>query len=235
MPSIKPLPVPLVPFGRIQGRMSRLWDPFERNPHVAVFGITGSGKSYLIRYGILPLRAYSRTVVIDVKDDRDSVWSGWGTPVAELPQAFRGQYRVIVNRANAQPQLRRTFDQLRNEGHCLIVVDESRSITEREQVGLGSVVENLITEGRGIGITMIMGAQSTAWAVASLKDQPAALFIGQTRGIEQPKTLAGIAGHGRELAATIGRIPARQWLYTDAWEGPGMLALTTPPGQAIAA
>lgn len=234
------MPVPIVPFDVVQGRMARLWDPFERNPHVAVFGITGSGKSHLIRYGILPLRVYSRLVVVDVKDDRDSVWTGYGTPVAELPRAFAHsgngyRWRLVVDRSNPQPQLRRAFDQIRDEGHCLLVVDESRSITEREQIGLGSVVENLILEGRGIGITLIMGAQSTAWAVSSLKDQPAALFIGQARGTDQAMALAKIAGHGRELAATIGQIPARQFLYADAWDG-SVLALTTPPpGAEIAA
>lgn len=236
--TVQALSVPEISFNRIQGRMARLWDPYERNPHIAVFGTTGSGKSHVIRYGILPLRAYSRTVVIDVKDDRDSVWSGFGTPIDELPRAFvstgdgpaRSRYRLIVNRADAQQQLRRAFDQLRDEGHCVVVVDESRSITEREQAGLGSVVENLILEGRGIGITLIMGAQSTAWAVSALKDQPAALLIGQTRGMKQAKELAEIAGHGRELAATINRIPARQWLYADDWDG-SVLALTTPPGR----
>ncbi|MGI8451166.1 MAG: hypothetical protein ACR2MP_29085, partial [Streptosporangiaceae bacterium] len=163
--TIVPLAVPDVPFGQVQGRITRLWDPFESNPHFAVFGITGSGKSHLIRYGILPMRAYSRTVIIDVKDDRDSVWSGFGTPVTELPKAFAGtgdgpakcRYRVVVNRADPKPQLLRVFDQIRDEGHCLVVVDESRSITEREQIGLGSVVENLIQVGRGIGVTLIMG------------------------------------------------------------------------------
>lgn len=232
-----PLVVPDVPFGKIQGRMARLWDPFERNPHIAVFGTTGTGKSHLIRWGILPLRSYSRTVVIDVKDDRDSVWTGFGRPVTELPAAFfrtgdsehPAAWRVIVDRRNAQAQLRRIFDQIRDEGHCVVVVDESRSITEREQAGLGSVVENLILEGRGLGVTLIMGAQSTAWAVSSLKDQPAALFIGQCSGKDQPKALAGLAGYGRELAEVIGRIPARTWLYRDLWDGPPILGLTRAP------
>ena len=235
-----PLAVPLVPFGRIQGRMSRLWDPFERNPHIGVYGITGSGKSYLIRYGILPLRQYSRTVVIDMKDDRDSVWSGFGAPVTELPPAFFesgdfSRWRIVVDRRNAQAQLRRVFDQIRDEGHCVVVVDESRSITEREQVGLGSVVENLILEGRGLGITLIMGAQSTAWAVSALKDQPAVMLVGQTSGQDQALALAKIAGYGRDLAATIGRIPARQWLYRDLWEGPPVLALADLPAAPTAA
>lgn len=235
--TIQALAVPEITFNRIQGRIARLWDPFERNPHIAVFGTTGSGKSHVIRYGILPLRAYSRTVVIDVKDDRDSVWSGFGTPVDELPQAFVGtgdgpaksRYRLIVNRADAQRQLRRAFDQLRDEGHCIVVVDESRSITEREQVGLGSIVENLILEGRGLGITLIMGAQSVAWAVSALKDQPACLLIGQTVGQKQALELAKMAGYGQDLAQVIARIPARRWLYRDLWEGAPILALTDPP------
>jgi hypothetical protein len=235
-----PLAVPLIPFGRVQGRMARLWDPFERNPHIGVYGITGSGKSHLIRHGILPLRRYSRTVVIDVKDDRDSVWFGFGEPVTELPQAFFDsadscRWRVVVDRRNAQAQLRRVFDQIRDEGHCVVVVDESRSITEREQVGLGSVVENLILEGRGIGVTLIMGAQSTAWAVSALKDQPAVMFVGQASGTDQAMALAKLAGHGRELAATIGGIPARRFLYRDLWAGPPILALTDPPAGEIAA
>jgi hypothetical protein len=232
--TVAPLAVPTVPFAKVQGRLAAQWDPFERNPHIAVFGITGSGKSHLIRYGILPLRAYSRAVVIDVKDDRDSVWTGWGTPVTELPQAFAQsgdgyRWRVIVDRASAQTQLRGIFDQIRDEGHCLVIVDESRSVTEREQIGLGSVVENLILEGRGLGITLIMGAQSTAWAVSALKDQPAAVLIGQTRGTKQALALAEIAGYGRDLASVIGRIPERQWLYVDGWPGGPMLGLTAMP------
>jgi len=234
---VVPLAVPTVPFGQVQGRIARLCDPFERNPHIAVFGTTGSGKSHLMRYGILPLRAYSRTVVIDVKDDRDSVWSGFGKKVTELPRAFSGtgenshaaRWRLVVDRRNAQAQLRRVFDQIRDEGHCVVVIDESRSITEREQAGLGSVVENLILEGRGLGVTMLIGAQSTKWAVPSLKDQPAALFIGQCVGQDQAIDQAKIAGYGRELAVVIQQIEAREWLYRDLWEGPPILGLCSAP------
>ncbi|MGH3283590.1 MAG: hypothetical protein ACRDPD_02700 [Streptosporangiaceae bacterium] len=239
--TIAQMMVPTVPFGRIQGRVARLWDPFERNAFMVVVGITGSGKSHLMRYGILPLRSYSRTVVIDVKDDRDSVWAGFGQPVAELAPAFfrtgskehPAVWRVIVNRANAQAQLRRIFEQIRSEGHCVLVMDESRSITEREQIGLGSAVENLITEGRGLGVSMIMGAQSTAWAVSALKDQAACLWIGQSSGRDQALALAKIAGYGRDLAPVIEAIPARRWLYRDKWEGAPILALTDSPAESL--
>jgi len=228
-----PLAVPLIPFSRVQGRMIRLWDPFRRNSHIVVYGFTGSGKSHLIRYGILPLRRYSRTVVIDMKDDRDSTWSGFGTPVAELPPMFFdsgdfSRWRIIVDRSNPQSQLRRVLDQIRTEGHCVVVLDETRSVTEREQAGLGSVVENLITEGRGLGVSMIMGAQSLAWATSALKDQPATMFVGQLGG-EQPLAVAKLIGHGRELAATIRGLPEHRFLYHDRWPGGPMLALTDSP------
>jgi energy-coupling factor transporter ATP-binding protein EcfA2 len=227
--------IPDVAFSDVAARMGRLWDPSQRNPHVAVFGVSGSGKSHLIRHGLLPIRSDSRTVIIDGKSDRDSVWTGCGTPVDELPPAFFGagdgtraaRYRLVVDRAgDAKRQVRRALEQIRDEGHCLVIVDESRSITEREQLGLGSLVENLILEGRGLGITLILGAQSTAWAVASLKDQPTTVFVGMN-GRVQSRELASVIGAGRELAPVIAGIPARTWLYSDRWEAEPLLGMTT--------
>lgn len=227
--------VPTIPFPTVQNRMRRLWDPFQRNSHIAVFGVSGAGKSHLIRYGILPVRQYSRQVIIDMKADRDSVWEGCGTPVYELPKAFAdtgdgtvsSRYRLIVDRSNPQRQIKTALQQIKDEGHCVVVIDESRSVTEREQLGLGSLVENLILEGRGLGISIVIGAQSTAWAVSSLKDQPTTFFIGLTGGMTQAAELAKITGFGKELAPVINRIPGRQWLYGDRWEDDRILAMTS--------
>ncbi len=233
--------IPTVPFSAVQNRMARLWDPFQRNPHIGIFGVSGAGKSHLIRYGILPVREYARTVIFDVKSGRDSVWGGFGEPVTELPRAFfrtgdgpvNSRYRLIVEPGSAQSQIRTALQQIKAEGHCIVVIDESRSITEREQLGLGSLVENLILEGRGLGITMIIGAQSTAWAVSALKDQPTTFFYGLMPSMDQCRELAKIAGYGRELAPVINRIPGRDWLYGDRWEGAPMLGMTAvPPGPA---
>lgn len=230
------LDVPTVPFVTVAARVDRLWDPFALNPHHAVFGTTGSGKSHLIRHGILALRPYARTLIIDVKANRDQTWQGYGQPVTELPPAFAGEgdgpagmrYRLIVDRTDAKRQVRRALEQIREEGHCIVVIDESRSVTEREQIGLGSLVENLVLEGRGLGITVIVGAQSSAWAVTALKDQPAALWVGRQRNSKQARSLAEIAGYGRELDPVIrSGIPPRHWLYADAWEENPVLAITS--------
>lgn len=220
--------VPTVPFEVIQGRMARLWDPFERNPQVAVYGFTGAGKSYLIRYGILPLRKFSRIVLFDVKGDTgDNPWTGWGTPADELAPEFTGHVRLIVRRADMKRQIRAALDLIREEGHCVVVIDDMRSVTEREQAGQASMVDNLATEGRGMGITMVMGTQSTAYAVPSMKDQPAAFFIGQMRNLDQAKNLADITGHGRALIPAINHVPSRSFIYGDAWGSSPILAQTT--------
>jgi len=188
----------------------------------------------MTRHGLLPLCAWSRTVVIDVKDDRDSTWAGWGNPVHELPEAFIGRFRLILDSEDPKPQLDRALTQLWNEGHCVVVIDESRTLTEREQMGKGSTIEKMITVGRGKGITMIMGAQSTAYAVPSLRDQPAVVLVGQNRGEDQAKELAKIVG-SKALAPVISRIQGRQFLYTDNWSSPPVMVLTSLPAQAPAA
>jgi hypothetical protein len=228
------LDIPSVPISAVQNRMHRYWDPFQRNPHIFVCAVSGGGKSHLIRYGILPVREYSRQVIIDMKADRDSVWEGCGTTVTELPPAFSNtgdgtvssRYRLVVDRSDPQRQIKRALQQIKDEGHCVVVIDESRSITEREQLGLGSLVENLILEGRSSGISMVIGAQSTAWAVSAVKDQPTTFFVGLTGGMSQAGELAKITGFGRELAPVIARIPGRRWLYGDRWEDEPLLAMT---------
>ena len=214
--------------------MARLWDPFQRGPHVAVFGMNGSGKSTVIRYGLLPLRGSSRQVMIDVKDDQDSTWAGWGHRVYELPPAFTGKLRLVLNPDDPKPQLDRALTQIWNEGYCVVVVDESRTLTEREQMGKGSMIEKMITVGRGKGITMIVGAESTAYAVPSLRDQPAVVLVGQNRSEDQAKELAKIVG-SKALAPVIAGIQGRQFLYTDNWSSPPIMGLTSLPVPAAPA
>ena len=229
--------VPEIPFAKVQGRLNRFWDPFENNSCMVAFGAQGSGKSHLVRHGILPLAKQSRIVFIDMKEKSDKVWRGFGREVDVLPPAFfdtgneeyRYAWRVVVNPATAKSQLRQVFAQLTGEGHCVVVMDETREITEREQLGLGSDVEKLITKTRSLGTSVILGAQSSAWAVSALKDQPAVMWIGSTSGEESALALAKLAGPGRPLVPTVKRIRPRQFLYRDNWEGAPMLALTDPP------
>lgn len=235
MTTVTPLTAPRVDFSTVAHRVNRMWDPFERNPHHVVFGTTGSGKSYLIRYGILPIREDARTLILDLKGGRDPLWSGYGQPVTQLPAGFahagdgpaRMRYRLIVDRADAKRQVRRALDQVLSEGHCVVVIDESKTISQVGGLALGAQLEALINEGRGLGVTVVLGAQSAAWAMPAVKDQAGALWIGRQRNAKAARELADIAGYGRELDPVIrAGIPPRQWLYVDAWDAEPLLAIT---------
>ena len=218
------LDIPYVDFSRVHNRLDRLMDPYKRNSAIAVFGAQGSGKSHLIRHGILNVRPMARTVVFDVKAGHSKVWDGYGKQVDELRPGFHGDggapfgnayhFMVHPDRETGKRQLAKALNQISTEGHCVVVIDESRKVTEREQYGQSSAVENLITTGRESGITVILGAQSSAWAVSSLQDQPGARFIGRVPGRE--KELSAMAGYGSELIPTLRAIKHRSFLYTDA-------------------
>lgn len=229
------LTVPTIDFDRVQGRVHRHYDPWESNPHHVLFGQSGSGKSYLIRHGILPIAPLARVVVIDVKGDRDRTWTGWGKSVDHLPETFGGdgggpvnmQYRLIVDRSDGKRQVKQALERVQFEGHTILVIDESRSVTEREQMNLGSLLEAIIRESRSDGVTVILGAQSTSWAVGSVKDQPACVWVGHMRNTDQARALAKIAGYGAELVPVISSITPRKFLYADSWGDEPALALTS--------
>lgn len=228
------LDIPTIDFRRVQTRIDNTWDPNERNPHFIVISKTGTGKSFLIRHGILPLRPLARTVVIDVKGIHNQTWRGYGTTVTELSPAFFGEgtglaraaYRLIVepDKNDAKAQIGKALRLILNEGHCIVVIDESKRIVDPGQLGLKSAIEELIQVGREAGISVIVGAQNTKLGSAALIDQPGYVLIGQLP--HKARELAEIIGGDKELISIIRKIKNRQFLYYDAWDD-GMICLTT--------
>jgi hypothetical protein len=231
--------VPLIDFQPVAGRVQRNWHPLEANPHQAAFAQTRGGKSHLFRWGILPLAAYDRMVVIDVKPGGDLTWNGWGQDVTELRPGFGRsatgwpRYRVrVLPGDDGKTQVRRILEQLGAEGETILVIDDARRVTDSHApgLGLGNAVDHLLLEGAGIGLTVILGANSTAWATSSLKDQCGVIWLGHTRSKDQRDALADIAGLPKSNRATLDTIAPRSWLYTDYSGEELMLALTRPPG-----
>lgn len=225
-----------LPLTEIQHRIRRFGDPFERNSHHVLFGATGSGKSYLIRHAILPVYEWDRVVVIDAKGGKDSVWRGWAAPVDKLPESFgddphdveAGRFRLIVDLADlsaAREQVELALAQIRGEGHCVLVLDETRSITEPQQLNLTSAVTSLITTGRSGGITVIAGSQSTSWAIPAVRNQAGMVWVGKMTDEDEAKKLGKIMGDGK-LAKQIQQTRDRDWLYSDR-HGDGLLARTS--------
>ena len=227
--------VPTVPFGKVQSRVHQVINPVERNSHILSVARTGGGKSYLFANGIAPLFPYDRIIVIDVKaalGEIRSPWRDFGTDVSEIPPVDAGtgkgpcanRYRLVVNpdRDIAKTQVATAFETLLESGHAIIVIDESRQIVEQKQLNLGSQLEKIILLGRGLGLTVWLGAQSLAWTVPSIRDQPGIMLIGSVP--QQATEVAKMLGYGREIVPNLQKIQPRQFLYADEQ---GYLGVTT--------
>lgn len=222
--------VPHVPFSVIARRIVAHWDPFEFNSHEAWLGMSRSGKSYAIRRGILPLAERSRKVVLDVKPGGERTWLGYGNEVSSLKPGFgtgpdgTPEYHMLVT---SKDQVRRFLDMIGTEGSCVVVIDDSRRITANSpSFGLSEHVDQLLTIGAAIGITVIICANSTVWSTSSLRDQCGINWIGQIANEDERKRFLRNAGLPREILPTLGALPPRHFLYSDRYDGETRLAIT---------
>lgn len=230
------LSVPRVPFDRVAARLDHFWDPSVRNVTQVLVGPTGSGKSHLIRYGLLPVRPNERVVILDSKGGNgDHIWHGWQA-TSELQRGFGKDregsgpnglhFRFVVEPSSAKQQVRAFLRQILTEGHCVVIIDEARSVSDGEQIGARSDLERLILEGRSAGVSVILGSQDIAYLPPAVRSQPATLWLGRQRNLKMARVLADLSGYGRELIEAIATIPPRSWLYTDSHESDPILALT---------
>lgn len=223
-----------VPFSLVASRVNRLWDPMNAAHHV-IFAQTRAGKSHLITRGLLDLRPYDRTLILDVKGD-DPVWDGYGKLVTEVSAGFGGdgdgpagmRYRLFVDltdRKASQRKVRGVLEQINAEGRCIVVIDECRAITDRiDQGGLGLAgpVESLLMRGPSRGATLIIAAQDTAYVPPTMRTQGAFRWAGHIPNRAVQKRVAEMFGYSTREASMFSVAP-RRFLFSDSQGG---LALT---------
>jgi hypothetical protein len=219
-----------VEFSKIAARIANHLNPFDYNTHHSFRAITRSGKSHLIRYGILPLMGMSRIVVIDIKPGGSRVWNDYGNDVTELKSGFgKGpdgtpHYRLL---AHSREQTEQFLRMISNDGSCVIVFDDSRRITaNKPDFGLGSYVDELMTIGGEIGITIIICANSTVWSTSGLRDQCSTNWIGQMPNEDERNAFIKQAGLPKTILPILGTLPPHQFVYSDRHDGKLKLAIT---------
>jgi hypothetical protein len=238
--------IPTVPWEKVAGRIHRKWDP-DTAPHHIIFAMTRAGKTHLITRGILPLCAYSRVLIIDVKGGTDPAWDGYGIPVTALPPEFSAGggkaggpggplgmwYRLVADETDptSKARVRAALEQVQDEGHCVVIADETRALTESTgtNMGVGALVEALLIRGGSRSVSLVLASQSTAYAASSVKDQGAFLWVGATRDTAGQERIAQILGQPKSFAATLRSIPKRQFLYSDAEDAQPMIGFTSVP------
>ena len=222
--------IPEIPFSRIGARIGAHWNPYEFNPHQSFLGASGSGKSFLIRWGILPIAGPSRIVVIDVKPGGSRTWAGYGNAVTELKPGFgigpdgTAHYHLM---ASTKKRAHDFLEMIANEGSCIVVFDDSRRITEgKPNFGLAAYTDNLLTLGREAGISVLICANSTTWAASGLKDQCEVNWLGKMANQDQRTMFTRIAGLPKDVIPILGKLESHQFLYTDRYSGNLRMAIT---------
>lgn len=238
---IEPLAIDTLDWSHIHERMDRLWVP-EQNNTVSIIGLTGAGKSYLMRHGLMPMLTWDKVLIIDVKGD-DPTLRGLGKAVKHLPTWQRtvqealirreprdNWYRLVVHEdwATGRAQVRTALNRVWREKNWFVVIDELRGLVDTDpDIGLGlkGMWARMIMRGRSKGISTINMTQEPSWVPGLFYTQASFVFVGQVEDDRSHKRISEIGAH-RGMLPHLPTIRKRSWLYTDNLEDQRFFAFT---------
>lgn len=232
------LVVPDLSWPMVQSRINQYWVAREA-PHISVMAKTRTGKSYLVRHGLLPLCKNDRVLIIDVKGN-DPTLAGLGQPVREIPgrlhsmrQLVRGRkpednwFRLVTykgpkNREAAREQVTKAFERVIDEGDWVVVIDELRAVTDPQSPGLHlkPYYEEFILRGGSNGVATISCSQEPRWCPGSFYTQSNFYFFSRIEDEAAQKRISEV-GSMKALLPHIQKIKRRHWLYMDDMEDSG--------------
>lgn len=234
---------------RIAWAQHRAWldHNWHAGQHVSIVAVTGGGKSFLIRYGLLPLWKDYRVLVVDNKGD-DPTLASLGHRVSswrEIEDLEGNQdnqdrtYRLVVPEWDYRPGgrsaegLRRAQEVVGTalhsayrQGDWVIVLDETRAVTDSQSkfaLGLQGVAENIWQRGRSRRVTLIAATQQPIWMPSSFYSQPSILYV--ARMLEPPTDhLREIGGDTRLMKQVLPTL--RRWEFLVIERDTGNMSIT---------
>lgn len=218
-------PIPRKPWEEVSKDIYRKWKPNDA-PHHSIICLTGGGKSYLCTRGLLPMRGWRRTLILDVKGDDDTL-DGVGRRVRTIPRNdpwFRNHkkepdsrwYRLIVydDIIKAREQVKNALSLAYKQGDWTIFVDETRHLTDPRApaLNLRSYIEQLWLKGRSRRVEVVGATQAPRWMPSSFYDQPSFVWIGRINDERAHQRMREIGGLRRGHLGVIQRLQKREFL-----------------------
>lgn len=221
------------------------WDDFlaridwRQGEHVSLIGPTGSGKTTLA-LALLPRRSFVIALGTKPKDRTldKLVSSGWRKirAIKGLPEhvADYKTFRMVFwppfkDDADVARQAHQIGAVMRwafvNHNWC-VYVDELWYL--ERVLGLQRLVEMLLTQGRSVGVSVVVGTQRPAHVSLLIYDQPTHLFFWKDNDERNLKRIAGINGLASALIrVTVSSLAPHECLYVNTRTG--FMARTTAP------
>lgn len=219
---VRPLVVDELTWAEHTRVLADTWVEYE-TPHISIVSPTGGGKTYLWRYGLLPLlHEDDQFVILDVKGDDTSIS---GIPeirrVRKLPNATMRKlarktgtpqrYQAIIS---DREQARAILHTCHAEGNWVIFIDETRAITDRApQFGLASELDGMWLRDRSRGNIIVAATQAPRFVPASFYEQASHLYIGPILDKRARRRLQEIGGDTDMMERVIAQLRRYEWLY----------------------
>lgn len=139
-------------------------------------------------------------------------------------------YRIIVydETARAQDQVGEALERIYAEGNWIVVLDETRAISDPRSPGLGlqPLLDRMWLRGRSRHICVVAGTQAPRWVPSSFYDQCQFVWCSRIRDGRAHQRIMEIGSMTREMIPKIASVRKRRWIYMDDEEDDTWLAET---------
>ena len=220
------------------------WDEFlhgfawRQGEHVTLIGPTGAGKTTLA-LALLPLRRYVLALATKPKDRtmdklvRSRSWRlvrTWDNMPNVLGSACRvvfwPRYRTPDDEPAQAVEIARAMNGAFAQGGWCLFVDELWWVERK--LGLSRMVESWFTQGRSVGLSMIVGSQRPAHISLLAYDQATHVFFWRENDEANLKRIAGLNGlKSRIVRETVATLPKHAVLYVNT--NTGAMIVTQAP------
>lgn len=231
--------IPTIDWKTVQKRVDMHWQP-DLAPHHSILGQNGAGKSYLIVNGLLPLCKFDNVCILDSKGDDHVLMGSGARPVRKLPSKFRrtlddnrakdGWFRLAIydEVSKARDQVGEALERIYAEGNWIVVLDETRAISDPRSPGLGlqPLLDRMWLRGRSRRICLVAATQAPRWVPTSFYDQCQFVWSSRIRDERAHQRIMEIGSMTRAHIPHIAAVRKRRWIYMDDEEDETWMAET---------
>lgn len=224
--------VEVVPWSEVAGEFVREWG---QGQHLVTLGRTGLGKS-TFSFACADLRQELRgaSVCTFVNKRRDDTAKRQRWPIIQdwpPTYAMRRARKVMLwpryTKASTYPKdaapiFREALDEIMEEGNWTLYLDEASYLVE--SMGLRTSIDELFTQSRSNGITLIAGSQRPVWVSRAMVSQHSWVACFKIGDQDDARRAGEVIGDRNRFAPVVHTLDRHQFLLINSVSGEGVIS-----------